>query len=58
MKTSKGASVNACQLSEYNADVVAVIVKLIALDLAAIFRCTVISSKGLTGTDGNSLDQP
>lgn len=30
-----------------NADVVAIIAKLIALDLAFIFRCTVISKKGL-----------
>lgn len=35
-------------VSAYNAYVEAVIVELIALDLAAIFRCTVISKKGLS----------
>lgn len=33
---------------ELNADVLAVIVEIIALGLTAIFRCTVISRKGLS----------
>ena len=37
-----------CMLSNCQRDVTAVRVKLIALDLADIFRCTVISKKGLS----------
>lgn len=48
MNIFKGALLNSCQVSETYADVLAVIVELIALDLTAIFRCTVISKKGLS----------
>lgn len=39
---------DACQVSETYADVAAVIVELIDLDLVSIFRCPVISKKGLS----------
>lgn len=41
-----------------NADVVAVTVGLIVLDLAAIFRCTVISKKGLSHAVGVGQMEP
>lgn len=46
--TSQCTLLNACQVSESYADVLAVIVEIIALGLTAIFRCTVISKKGLS----------